>query len=371
MCNRPRVPDESDEPLGPARRLALLDHAERVGGLGSWEWRPAESRLLWSDNLFRLFDLAPQSRVPSPEFVVAHVHPADRTRVEDTLSALAAGERREVEYRIVRADRSVRWLRATVASIEADAGPVQLVGSVQDVTLQRRLGREIAAHVAVTEALDAWESLDEGARTLIDRLAEALNFPFGALWVRDGASLTARVIRTGDDTEALGDATARARVGIGTPTVGAAYATRQPIVAGDPADIGPDDRREAIRAAGMRSALAIPAVAGDDTLAVLEFLSPEPSSAIEGLVRTATGIGHEIGHFLSHRRGEMRAPELTARELDVLQLAARGESAEGIAAALGISRATVKRHFELAYARMGVSGRAAAVAEAMRRGWVE
>jgi two-component system nitrate/nitrite response regulator NarL len=67
----------------------------------------------------------------------------------------------------------------------------------------------------------------------------------------------------------------------------------------------------------------------------------------------------------------MRAPELTARELDVLQLAARGESAEGIAAALGISRATVKRHFELAYARMGVSGRAAAVAEAMRRGWVE
>ena len=59
---------------------------------------------------------------------------------------------------------------------------------------------------------------------------------------------------------------------------------------------------------------------------------------------------------------------LTPREVQVLQLAARAYSAAEIAEALFLSPATVKRHFEGAYARLGVSDRAAAVAEAMRQG---
>jgi two-component system, NarL family, nitrate/nitrite response regulator NarL len=82
------------------------------------------------------------------------------------------------------------------------------------------------------------------------------------------------------------------------------------------------------------------------------------------------GIGHEIGHFLAGRRGELVGSGLSPRSVEVLQLAARGWNAEAISGQLGVSSATIKRHFERAYMQLGVSDRAAAVAEAMRRGLI-
>ena len=61
---------------------------------------------------------------------------------------------------------------------------------------------------------------------------------------------------------------------------------------------------------------------------------------------------------------------LSAREAQVLTLAARGLPVAAIADQLHVSRSTVKRAFEAAYARLGVSDRAAAVAVAMRTGLI-
>ena len=62
--------------------------------------------------------------------------------------------------------------------------------------------------------------------------------------------------------------------------------------------------------------------------------------------------------------------ELTARELEVLRLAADGGSTATIAERLGISPATVKSHFEAGYAKLGARNRAEAVAIAFRRGLI-
>ena len=61
---------------------------------------------------------------------------------------------------------------------------------------------------------------------------------------------------------------------------------------------------------------------------------------------------------------------LSGREIQVLQLAREGRTIEAIASELHLSPATIKRHFERAYAHLGVSDRAAAVGEAMRLGLV-
>jgi two-component system nitrate/nitrite response regulator NarL len=53
-----------------------------------------------------------------------------------------------------------------------------------------------------------------------------------------------------------------------------------------------------------------------------------------------------------------------------LQRAALGHPAAQIALELSLSPATVKRHFERAYAALGVRDRASAVGEAMRRGLI-
>lgn len=64
-------------------------------------------------------------------------------------------------------------------------------------------------------------------------------------------------------------------------------------------------------------------------------------------------------------------PALTRREREVLQLAANGHSTSGIAEALVISQATVKVHLQNIYIRLGVHSRHAAVATAMRLGFIE
>ncbi|WP_049556227.1 response regulator [Nonomuraea sp. SBT364] len=68
--------------------------------------------------------------------------------------------------------------------------------------------------------------------------------------------------------------------------------------------------------------------------------------------------------------GQVRAPAdpLSARELEVLRLIARGATNREAARSLFISEATVKSHVLHIYAKLGVNDRAAAVAVAFRRG---
>ncbi len=64
-------------------------------------------------------------------------------------------------------------------------------------------------------------------------------------------------------------------------------------------------------------------------------------------------------------------PELTARELEVLQLLARGLSNRAIAETLYVSDRTVQAHLTSIFAKMGVTSRLEAVLAAVRRGWLK
>ena len=61
---------------------------------------------------------------------------------------------------------------------------------------------------------------------------------------------------------------------------------------------------------------------------------------------------------------------LSARELEILLLAARGLSNGRIAEALHIAEATVKRHLANVYEKMGVGSRGEAAREALLRDWI-
>lgn len=70
-------------------------------------------------------------------------------------------------------------------------------------------------------------------------------------------------------------------------------------------------------------------------------------------------------------RGEEKGTKLTARELEVLTLISQGLSAPAVARQLYIEPSTVKSHLQNIYEKLGVTERAAAVAEGMRRGHLE
>ena len=80
----------------------------------------------------------------------------------------------------------------------------------------------------------------------------------------------------------------------------------------------------------------------------------------------AAGLADQI-----RLRGQAAGPALSPRELEVLQGFARGLSIPALAAELYLGPSTVKTHTQRLYEKLGVSDRAAAVAEAMRRGLLE
>ena len=82
--------------------------------------------------------------------------------------------------------------------------------------------------------------------------------------------------------------------------------------------------------------------------------------------RLAAGLVSQI-----RLRADRGAPLLTTREQEVLALLAEGQSAPEIARRLFVATSTVKSHLIHLYEKLGVSDRAAAVAEAMRRGLIE
>jgi two-component system, NarL family, nitrate/nitrite response regulator NarL len=97
--------------------------------------------------------------------------------------------------------------------------------------------------------------------------------------------------------------------------------------------------------------------------------------AIAAVARGGTVIDPELqaGVFDQVRvRGtEDDRPILTVREREVLGLMADGLSGPQIADRLIVALPTVKTHQARLYEKLGVSERAAAVAEAMRRGLLE
>ena len=76
-------------------------------------------------------------------------------------------------------------------------------------------------------------------------------------------------------------------------------------------------------------------------------------------------------HAAGHRseRPKPRPDGLTAREVEVLRLVARGASNKEIAAELVISEKTARNHVERTYAKIGVSNRIGASMYALQHGW--
>jgi PAS domain S-box-containing protein len=140
---------------------ASLAGAQRVAHLGSWrrdlielEDR-AHNPLRWSDEMFRILGYSVGDVEVSRENFVRAVHPDDRDRVGEGMSA-AIRERRpySADYRIILPDGTERNLysQAEIVYDENTKRPLKMVGIVQDVTDRKRAEQELIAAKEAAEA---------------------------------------------------------------------------------------------------------------------------------------------------------------------------------------------------------------------------
>jgi two-component system, NarL family, nitrate/nitrite response regulator NarL len=107
------------------------------------------------------------------------------------------------------------------------------------------------------------------------------------------------------------------------------------------------------------------------------YVSKEsPRSDVWRAIRTAAGDGvylclHAQKALAEHAYAEPdERPALTDRELPILRMLVEGAKTDEIAAELHLSPKTIKTHLGRIYAKLGAENRAAATAEAVRRGLV-
>jgi two-component system, cell cycle sensor histidine kinase and response regulator CckA len=119
-----------------ASEARLMD-AQRLAKVGSWERHLESDKIYWSDEMLRIFGLPAGALSNFPAFL-NFVHHKDREKIlgsdHQVRSSMSAVD---VEYRIVRPDGEVRFLRSILEGIRNDQGAVvRIVGATRDITEQ-------------------------------------------------------------------------------------------------------------------------------------------------------------------------------------------------------------------------------------------
>jgi len=169
------APDSTTHEIAWQRLRTALGAA----GMGTWHVDLRTDILTRDENLNAILGLEPHETSGAyhdPDFT--RIHPDDQARARDVFdAAVATRADYSVEFRIVRTDGHVRWLRDRGRIVVDGAGvPLSATGAVLDITEQRRLedhDRILAAatHVLATSA-DYEETLAALPAALVPRFAD-------------------------------------------------------------------------------------------------------------------------------------------------------------------------------------------------------
>ncbi|MDO1501357.1 CHASE3 domain-containing protein [Winogradskyella maritima] len=109
--------------------------AERISSHGNWIWHVEDDTFEYSDNLYRLLGVEPQSFESTIENFMKHVHPDDVEKLGAEVEKMRENKELPfIYYRIIRADGELRHFKGFGKSIVNSEGEVQLVGTVVDIT---------------------------------------------------------------------------------------------------------------------------------------------------------------------------------------------------------------------------------------------
>ena len=150
-----------------------LAEAQALSGVGSWEWDQTTQTVTWSDQLYALAGVDPETFTPTIEGFLELVHPDDRARVTELLQTLdPTTAALDYECRILRPDLNLRTIHALGEIVDLGAGRMRIRGTCHDVTQRKQL--EVAiTRMALEDPLTGLanrrlfsERLDEGGRAV-------------------------------------------------------------------------------------------------------------------------------------------------------------------------------------------------------------
>jgi len=159
------------------RSEAFLAEGQYLSRIGSFSWHIETEEILWSEQLYRIFEFEPATPV-TLELIGSRVHPDDIPLLAEMSEKAQRREQQfEYEHRLLLPDGSVKYLHLTAHRNYDSDDVTEYIGAVQDVT-ERRLAEEALgkvrselAHVARVTSLG----------TLTASIAHEINQPLSGI----------------------------------------------------------------------------------------------------------------------------------------------------------------------------------------------
>ncbi len=132
---------EADQNLRASEERLRM--AKEAAELGIWDWDLKTNETRWSPEIYQFLGVEPGPEVPTLDFWKTFAHPDDCARViAEAARSVQTGEPVASEFRITRADGSLRWLMTRGRPVYDEHGtPVRMIGVNMDIT-ERRLTEE-------------------------------------------------------------------------------------------------------------------------------------------------------------------------------------------------------------------------------------
>ncbi|WP_345077734.1 PAS domain-containing sensor histidine kinase [Nemorincola caseinilytica] len=137
------IPDRNgwNMPYTSADTKALFLRHFEAEGYGTFEWIMDVDKVFWSSGVYRIYEVDPDVRDITHNFVRRFVHPQDRERVIGvTRDAMGEYKDVDIEFRIITARNTIKIIHSLGRIIkDSDGKPVKYIGSVRDVSGQRAI----------------------------------------------------------------------------------------------------------------------------------------------------------------------------------------------------------------------------------------
>ncbi len=120
-----------------------LKETERLAKVSGWEYYPKSRSMIWSDELYRIFDLEPQSEKVDYALVLKMVHPDDLTDYNKAVEGLLRRqEELNIVYRFMTKTGKLKYIRVLGKACYQDNKFFKVQGTMQDVTELKNIQKE-------------------------------------------------------------------------------------------------------------------------------------------------------------------------------------------------------------------------------------
>ncbi|MDD2799220.1 MAG: PAS domain S-box protein [Bacteroidales bacterium] len=118
-----------------------LKAAQHLAKIGNWELDLQTNRLLWSDEIFDIFELDPSSFEPTYNAFIENIHPDDRNKVNKAYTkSITDKTSYSIDHRLLMKDGSIKYVHEQCESeFDENGNPIISRGTVQDITERKQI----------------------------------------------------------------------------------------------------------------------------------------------------------------------------------------------------------------------------------------